>query len=85
MYHIKRSPILKLVAALAINLGFVLICQQYWRATGDNTGIAAGIKDTGAELMPEQILVQQQLYQQQNPLNQQYAVVDETPLRTFEV
>jgi hypothetical protein len=86
MHHIKRSPILKLVAAVAVNVGFILICQQHWRATGDNNNVnAAGSKDAGSGSMPEQILVQQQIHQQQNPLNQQYAIVDETPLRTFEV
>ncbi|KAH7058435.1 mannosyltransferase putative-domain-containing protein [Linnemannia elongata] len=89
MHSIKRSPILKLVAAVAVNFGFVLICQQYWRVAGDDNGAATrGTAGTGVGSMPEQVLVQQHVnqQQQQNPLNQQYAaVVDETPLRTFEV
>ncbi|KAF9321993.1 hypothetical protein BGZ91_004433 [Linnemannia elongata] len=88
MHSIKRSPILKLVAAVAVNVGFVLICQQYWRVAGDDNGAATrGTVGTGVGSMPEQVLVQQHVnqQQQQNPLNQQYAaVVDETPLRTFE-
>lgn len=90
MHNIKRSPILKLVAAVTVNVGFLLICQQYWRDSGDN-GVATGGARAGVGPMPEQVLVQQQVFQQQqqqqqNPLNQQYAAgVDETPLRTFEV
>lgn len=85
MHNIKRSPILKLVAAVAVNVGFLLICQQYWRVTDDSNGVGA---EAGMGSMPEQVFVQQHVYQaqQQNPLNQQYAAgVDETPLRTFEV
>lgn len=84
MHSIKQSPILKLVATVAVNVGFVLICQKYWRVADDNNGDIIRGAGTGVGSMPAQILVLQQ--QQQNPFNQQYAAgVDETPLRTFEV
>ncbi|KAF9132124.1 hypothetical protein BGW39_000771 [Mortierella sp. 14UC] len=83
MYMIKRSPILKLVVAVAVNLGVLLICQQYWRANGGASGIASNGQGAAGGSVQEQILVQQG--HQQNSMNQQYTVVDETPLRTFEV
>ncbi|KAF9139711.1 hypothetical protein BG015_001927 [Linnemannia schmuckeri] len=61
MHSIKRSPCLKLVAAVAVNVGFVLICQQYWKVTGDNSGIATGGVKGGdrSRSLLERILIQE--------------------------
>ncbi|KAG0274977.1 hypothetical protein BGZ95_009300 [Linnemannia exigua] len=60
MHTIKRSPILKLVVAVALNLGVLLLCQQYWRTTGEDGGIArSGRAATAGDRSAEQILIQQ--------------------------
>ncbi|KAF9107543.1 hypothetical protein BGX29_006067 [Mortierella sp. GBA35] len=84
MYMIKRSPILKLIAAVAVNAGFLLVCQQYWRTTENHLGNS--VNGGSGVSSPEQILVLHHRHHlQQYPLNQQYAAVNETPLFSFEV
>ncbi|KAG0218758.1 hypothetical protein BGX33_006134 [Mortierella sp. NVP41] len=60
MYMIKRSPILKLIAAVAVNAGFLLVCQQYWRTTENHLGNS--VNGGSGVSSPEQILVPEELY-----------------------